>query len=72
MLGRQGTASVTLPIAVRSMAHAGSTIERCPTVAVVLNLLLASIFALVFVFEMFVDSDSAADHDRFLDKTHCS
>ena len=57
------------------MARAWGTIERYPAVVVVvvvLNLLLASIFALMFVLEVFVYRDGAADHDRFLDETHCS
>ena len=53
------------------MAHTRSTIERGTTIAVVLNLLLASIFALVFVLEVFVDCNSTADDDCFLDETHC-
>lgn len=55
------------------MARAWGTIKRYPAVVVgVLNLLLASIFALMFVLEVFVYRDGAADHDRFLDETHCS
>lgn len=76
VLGGCGTAPAALSIAVWSMAIHRSwrtlnPIEGSSAVAVVLVLVLLSFFALMFVLEVFVDCDSAADDDCFLDEAHC-
>lgn len=48
-----------------------AAVKRRPAVAVVLILVLLSLFALMLMFEMLVDGDGASDNDCFLDETHC-